>query len=307
LEVMKWESSGIDAIVHAWRDAEGYEGAFEAAAHSLNLHDKSLGVEGLRMRVLEGQLMEEVLGAQVITADDVLVDLRIIKTPEEIEKHRKAIQISEQALERTLANLKLGMTERQIATMLSQFQTELGGSGDSFHPIALVGTRSVLPHGVPSDAQLQQGDALLLDFGTVYEGYVSDITRTFFVGEPSEQQRAVYEAVLAANTVGRTTPKPGIEPAEVDVATAQTMRDHGFGDYIRHRTGHGLGIDVHEHPNIVETYHRTFEPGMVFTIEPGLYIEGVVGVRIEDNVVITENGAESLTTFPRELRVLNLQ
>ena len=306
LEVSKWENANLPAKVIGWRDDEGYAGAFRQASQALNLDGQQIGVEGLRMRVLEGQLLEDLLGAQVIDADEVFTQLRIIKSPDEIEKHREAIRISEEALQKTLDNLKLGMTEREIATMLSQFQTDLGGGGNSFSPIVLIGARSALPHGVPENIPLQQGDTLLIDFGTVKHGYVSDITRTFFVGEPSAEYRAVYEVVLSANQTGIATAKPRASCEAVDLATSQILKDSDFADYILHRTGHGLGIDVHEFPNITQGDLRELEVGMVFTVEPGLYLAGKLGVRIEDNVVVTADGTECLTSFPKELTVLNL-
>lgn len=306
LEVSKWENANLPAKVIGWRDADGYTEAFQQAGQALKLNGQRIGVEGLRMRVLEGHLLEETLGGQVVDADEVFIQLRIIKSDAEIEKHRQAIRISEKALQQTLDNIKLGMTEREIATMLSQFQTDLGGEANSFAPIVLVGARSALPHGVPENTPLQQGDTLLIDFGTVSAGYVSDITRTFFVGEPSAESRAVYEAVLAANQAGIATTKPTVTCEAVDLATSQVLQDSGFGDYILHRTGHGLGIDVHEFPNITQGDLRELEAGMVFTVEPGLYLAGKLGVRIEDNLAVTANGAECLTTFSKELTVLNL-
>lgn len=307
LEMKQLRETGFPGTYFAWTDAEGYADAFTNATEILNLAGKNIGVEGLRMRVKEGQLIQHYApGSQIIDADEALIDLRIVKTPEEVEFHRRAVRVSEQALSQLLEELQIGMTERQIARRLSELQIELGGAGDSFSPTVLVGPRSALPHGQPGDTPLQQGDTLLIDFGTIYKGYVSDITRTFFVGEPSARARAIYETVLAANTTGREAAGPGATGNDIDTQTTEALKNAGFEDYIKHRTGHGLGIDIHEHPNISRGETRSLEPGMVFTIEPGLYVEGEVGVRIEDNIVVTEDGAESLTTFPRELKVLDL-
>lgn len=307
LEEQKLKEYGFTGELFVWSDVDGYQGAFGKAVQRMNLAGKRIGVEGLQMRVLEGHLLQEfAVGSHVIPADEQLVNLRIIKSDEEISLHRKAIQVSEEALHRTLRDLKLGMTERQIAQILTQHQTELGGEQDSFAPLILIGPRSALPHGSPSDTRLERGLTLLIDYGTVYGGYVSDITRTFFVGEPPEKFRALYAAVLGANEAGRQKVHPGVPAEEVDSAAAAILRQSGFGEYIIHRTGHGLGIDIHEHPNIVQGNKRLLEPGMVFTIEPGLYIPGEFGVRIEDNIVVTPDGGESLTSFPRELMILGL-
>lgn len=307
LEEQKLKEHGFDGQLFVWSDTEGYHGAFGKAIHGMKLVGKRIGVEGLQMRVLEGQLLQEFApGSNIIPADEDLINLRIIKSAEEIALHRKAIEISEEALRRTLQEIKLGITEREIAQILTQHQTELGGEQDSFAPLILIGPRSALPHGMPGDTPLEHGLPLLIDYGTVYGGYVSDITRTFFVGEPSEQFKALYAAVLGANEAGRQKVHPGVAAEDVDSAAAGVLRQSAFAPYIIHRTGHGLGIDVHEHPNIVQGYKRLLEPGMVFTIEPGLYIPGEFGVRIEDNMVVTPDGGESLTSFPRELMILDL-
>lgn len=305
LEVQRIHEAGFTGHVLAWRDADGYLGAFDQAAALLGLAGKRVGVEGLTMRVKEGQIIEG-LGASVIDADPDLVNLRVHKLPDEIENHRRAMQISERALATLLEQIQLGMTERHIAKLLSDLQGEYGGAGNSFETIVLIGPRSAMPHGEPGDTPLQQGDTLLIDFGTRYNGYISDITRTFFVGEPSAQVKAMYAAVLAANQAARQAARPGITGAELDRIATQQLIDAGFSDYIKHRTGHGIGMDVHEHPNVSAENTRPMEAGMVFTIEPGLYAEGLVGIRIEDNVTITPDGAETLTTFPRELTVLDL-
>jgi Xaa-Pro dipeptidase len=305
LELDHLHETGFPAQFFAWADADGYEDAFRQAMAALGLRDKRIGVEGFKMRFREGQVIAG-MGATVVDAEAPLVDLRIIKSAEEIENHRRAVQISETALGQLLEHLKLGMTERQIARRLSELQAELGGEADAFGPTVLIGARSALPHGNPGDTPLKNGDVLLIDYGTRVNGYVSDITRTFVVGQPTERFRQFYATVLAANEAGRQTARPGVSGEDIDRATANVLRDGGLGDYIKHRTGHGIGLDVHEHPNITIGDTRPLAPGMAFTIEPGLYAAGEFGIRIEDNVVVTADGAESLTTFPRDLTILEL-
>ncbi|NDJ85089.1 MAG: aminopeptidase P family protein [Chloroflexi bacterium] len=307
LEMQQLVETGFPGNYFAWTDADGYTSAFQQASQALDLPGKRIGVEGLTMRVREANLItEHAPGAAIIDADAVLVDLRLLKSKEEIAHLRAANAISQQALEQLLPRIKEGMTERQIARMLSQLQRDLGGENDAFGPIVLVGQRTALPHGEPGDAVLKRGDAVLIDFGTRVHGYPSDITRTFFTGEPTDRMRKVYDTVLTANENARQTARPGITGAEIDQAATQILHDEGFGEYVKHRTGHGLGLDIHEHPNISPENTRPLEPNMVFTIEPGLYLTGAFGVRIEDNVVTTQDGAESLTTFPRELTVLDI-
>ncbi len=307
LEAQQFVETGFPGQVHRWTDADGYESAFAAAFGNLDLDGKTIGVEGLRMRYRDVLLLQKHTTAQIVDTDPVLDQLRLHKSAQEIEYHRKAAQISEAALSTLLSELKVGMTERQIARRLDELQTQLGGEGVSFPSTVLVGARSALPHGESSDYALQHSDILLIDYGTRYKGYVSDITRVFFVGQPVPQLEAVYNAVLAANEAGRLAARTGISGAALNDIVANVLREHGYGEYIVHRTGHGIGLDVHEHPNISTENNHPLAAGMVFTIEPGLYLPGVGGVRIEDNVAIgPDGGVDVLTTFPRDLQVLDL-
>jgi Xaa-Pro dipeptidase len=306
LEADLFTSHGFDAKLFPWNDSEGYENAFHKALGELNLAGKKMGVEGLKMRFFEAEILRRIapqLG--IVNADTPLSKLRIHKDADEIAKHRKAIELSEEALRRTLQEVRVGQTEMEIQNRLVAHLNAVGGQSMSFDPIVLAADNSAMPHGhARSDYAIQVGDPLLFDFGTTWEGYLADITRTFFVQQVSDQHRKVYEAVLAANTTGREACKPGAVAAAVDELTRQALVDAGFEHLIAHRTGHGLGMDAHEWPNIAKTDETVLEPGMFFTIEPGLYEAGSIGVRIEDNVVVTENGAESLTTFPRELSLV---
>lgn len=302
LEVDRLAESGIPFKVFPWTDSEGYAGAFAAAAGELKLDDKRLGVEELRMRVLESDVIQELMpGIRLVHGGDALAELRLRKDADAIASLRAAIAISEGALQACLADVRPGMTEREIASRLVVAQLERGGGKHPFEPIVLAGPRSALPHGEPGERRVAEGEPLLFDFGTSVDGYASDITRTVSVGAPSARLAEVYAVVQAANAAGRAAAGPGVPAQEVDRITRKVIEDAGFGAYFTHRTGHGLGLEAHEGPNIVEGNTRALEPGMVFTIEPGIYIPGEVGVRIEDNLVITGEGAESLTTFPREL------
>ena len=172
-------------------------------------------------------------------------------------------------------------------------------------PLVQSGPNSALPHGRTGNRPVSGGDLLLIDFTTTVDGYYGDMTRTFIVGRHADdRQQEVYAAVKAANEAGREAARPGVSCQDVDRAARGAIDDAGYGEYFIHRTGHGLGLDVHEPPSIVEGNQLQLEEGMVFTIEPGIYIDGWGGVRIEDNVVVTENGVESLTTFDRELRII---
>ncbi|MBZ0306341.1 MAG: Xaa-Pro peptidase family protein [Anaerolineae bacterium] len=306
LEVELFSSHGFDAELVQWHDADGYDSAFQQVVKLLRLDGKTIGVEGQRMRFFEGEaLRRHAPNANVFSADKQIAKLRLHKDAEAIAALRKAIQISEQALEATLQAVQVGMTELQIATLLERHMSDLGGEGIAFTTTVLAGENSARPHGmVRSDYYLQAGEPLLFDFGATYGGYNADITRTFFVKSVSDEHRAIYETVKKANAAGREAVKPGVTAEAVDLTTLQVLKDDGFESLIVHKTGHGLGMDVHEEPYIMRGNLEKLEPGMVFTVEPGLYKPGSIGVRIEDNVVVTDSGVDTLTTFDRDLRII---
>ncbi len=291
----------------AWSDANGYQQAFQDALSALRLTgDKTLGVDGMTMRVFEWLALGQA-GLKLDQTQDVgqqLLLQRAIKTPYELNALKHAILIAEEALAKTLERVHVGMTEVQIVSVLSEELQTGGSEGHSFEPIVLIGEKSALPHGNPSDRVLAQNEVLLIDFGCRKDGYPSDITRTFVMGTPSNDFRRIYEAVKEANAAARAFAKPGVTCEAVDSVARAVIEKAGFGQYFTHRTGHGLGLEVHELPNISPNNDMVLQVGMVFTIEPGIYIPNVGGVRIEDNVVITETGSESLTTFPRDLQTL---
>jgi Xaa-Pro dipeptidase len=286
-----------------YSDAEGYHSAFGRACQALA--GKRIGVEGLSMRVIESELIEEYAArATVDIADNVIGTVRLHKQENELAAMRRAIAISEAALEATISQVRAGMTERAVVNILQREMTEHGGAGNAFEPIVLVGAKSALPHGTPDDTPIREGDLLLFDFGTTFDHYPADITRTFAVGHIDPEFAKIYETVLRANEAAIRLLRPGVIAQDVDRAARKVITDAGYGEYFIHRTGHGLGLDIHEAPNMVEGNTQALEPGMVFTIEPGIYIPGKGGVRIEDNVAITADGVEVLTSFPKALRVI---
>ncbi|MCA3554948.1 Xaa-Pro peptidase family protein [Aestuariivirga sp.] len=308
LEMGSFAPIGFPGKVFPWRDEQGYMGAFMAAGEALpQLREGTrVGVEGQRMRVFDLFALQQALpGAEFVDIHGEISKVRLHKTPEEVELQRKAIRISEAALEATLAEVKVGMTETEVERILLRNLFSQGADGLSFAPIVAAGDNAAKPHAhARPDYHLKPGDALLIDFGGACQGYCADITRTFFVREVSDYDRAFYETVLAANAKGREVSRPGITASDVDDAVLTVLEQSQFAQFARHKTGHGLGLDVHEAPQIMRGNRDLLEPGMVFTIEPGLYREGEAGVRIEDDVVVTENGIECLTSFPRELRIV---
>ena len=258
------------------------------------------------MRVFDLFALQQALpGARFIDAHAAISTIRLHKTADEIERQRKAIRISEAALEATLGEVRVGMTETEVEAILLRHLFSEGADGLSFAPIVAAGDNAAKPHAhARPDYRIKPGDALLFDFGGTWQGYSADITRTVFVKEVSDYDRAFYETVLAANERGRAMSRPGITASDLDDAVLKVLEQSQFVQFSRHKTGHGLGLDVHEAPQIMRGNAQVLEPGMVFTIEPGLYRDGEAGVRIEDNVVVTEDGIECLTTFPRELRLV---
>ena len=308
LEMGSFAPIGFDGKVFDWRDEAGYMGAFLAAGAALPQlrNGARIGVEGQRMRVFDLLALQKALpGADFVDIHAEISAIRLHKTPQEIELQRHAIRLSEAALEATLADIRVGMTESQIEGLLLRNLFAQGADGLAFAPIVAAGDNAAKPHAhARPDYRIKPGDALLFDFGGSYQGYSADITRTFFVGHVSDYDRAFYETVLAANARGRAVSRAGISASDVDDAVQKVLEQSQFAEYRRHKTGHGLGLDVHEAPQIMRGNTQVLEPGMVFTIEPGLYRSGEAGVRIEDDVVVTDTGIDCLTSFPRDLRLV---
>ncbi len=296
----------MDWRLFPWSDEQGPEGAFVAASQALGLAGRTVAVEELVMRVRELRLIEaSAPGVRLADAGPLLANLRMRKDVAEVGKMKQAVAIAEAALEATLGRVHVGMTEREIANDLVLEMLGRGAEGLPFEPIVLAGPRSALPHGAPGGRRVDPGDLLLFDFGVNVGGYASDITRTFAVGpahSADKELRRVYDVVRRANEAGRKAACPGVEIQEVDRAARKVIVEAGYGQYFTHRTGHGLGLEGHEPPYVCEGDMTLLEPGMTFTVEPGVYLPGRWGVRIEDDVVITPDGCESLTTFDRELR-----
>ena len=305
LEIPLFQRHPIPAHIVSYSDAEGYACAFRDALARIGASGATIGVEGLHMRFFEGEAIRAAApGARVVDASDALAGLRLHKDTDEIASLRRAIAISEAALAATFAEIKIGMSEIDAAAILEGHIFALGGEGLSFGAILHAGANTHLPHLGPLDYRIQHGDPLIVDFGATVDGYCADITRTVFVGAANDEQRKFYSLVQAANEAGRAAAAPGAPCEAVDIAARQVFIDAGCAHLIRHRTGHGIGLEAHEAPYMVVGNRRLMESGMVFTVEPGIYRDGEIGVRIEDNLLITEDGAESLTSFTRDLTVI---
>ncbi|MBZ0303511.1 MAG: Xaa-Pro peptidase family protein [Anaerolineae bacterium] len=293
----------LEARAFAWSDTDGYMGALEEAVRELGLQGGTLGVDGFSMRVSEWlafQSVDQTLRVQAVERE--LVNIRARKMPDEIDCMRRAIRLSERALENVLAEVKPGMTEREIAARLSEELNAQGSQGNAFGPLVQTGPNSALPHGATSGRALGADEFLLIDYGGLVEGYPADITRTFCLGTPTAEMQKMYDVVLAANRAAVAAAGPGAAMGAVDKAARDVIEAAGYGKYFIHRTGHGLGLDIHEPiPQIAAGVPDLLEAGMAFTIEPGVYVPGLGGVRVEDNVVVTDTGVDVLTSFPRTL------
>ncbi len=304
LELRSWDLVEFEGKVFDWRDQDGYARAFADLTEHLGI--SSLAVEGQVMRVFVHHAFKTAQpDLRIIDGEAAISGLRVIKTPDDVAAMRAAIEISERALARTLAGVRIGQTETEIEQALIQALFAEGAEDQAFHPIVAAGDGSARPHAsARPDYRVKAGDALLLDFGARKHGFAADITRTVFLRHVTDEGRAVYDTVLRANRRGHEVTRAGVTAHEIDDAVIGVLEASPFADRIRTKTGHGLGRDVHEAPYIMRGNHTVLKAGTVFTNEPGLYEIGNFGVRIEDVVLVTDTGSTSLTTFPTDLQVL---
>jgi Xaa-Pro dipeptidase len=277
--------------------------AFQAAANQAGLKGKKIGVEPRGLRFLELDLLTKAIpGAHFQAADNAIAALRMYKDESEIANIQQAADIAQAALLAILPMIKPGVTENTISSDLSMELTRQGSNPRlPFFPIVSGGPNSANPHAAPSDRPLQEGDLLVIDYGANVGGYLSDITRTFAIGEVDPEFKKIGDIVLAANQAGREAVKPGATAGSVDHAARSIIEAEGYGKYFFHRTGHGLGLEGHEDPYIISGSDLVLEPGMTFTVEPGIYLPDRNGVRIEDDVVVNSEGVHSFTSLQREL------
>lgn len=280
--------------------------AFEKAGEYLGLKGAKIAVEPIHFRFQElSYLQDNIENCQILNGQSLFNELRLHKSAEEVQNMRQAAIIAENALEETLKLARPGVSEHELAAELVT-QMLRGGSDPTlpFNPIVGSGPNSADPHAEVSDRKLEPGDFLLFDWGARYKGYCSDITRTFAIGEASDKQREVYHTVLAANRAGLSAVRPGVSCGSLDEIARAVITGAGYGEFFTHRLGHGLGLEEHEEPYIFGGNSLLLEKGMSFTDEPGIYLPGDFGVRIEDDVIVTEDGGITTTNFSRELRIL---
>lgn len=267
---------------------------------ALGLSQVVVEADYLTLAALE-KLREKLEGVELKPVSDVVSPLRVVKDAEEIGIIRAACGIVDRAFEYALGLLRPGASERDVALDLNYWMMKNGADSEGFETIVVSGDRSALPHGRPSEKRIQPGDLVTLDFGAKLSGYTSDITRTVVVGKATDKQREVYETVLGANEAAIAAIRPGAEGKAIDGVARDFITQRGYGDYFGHGLGHGLGLHVHDHVCLSQVSTLVLEPGIVTTVEPGVYIEGWGGVRIEDDVLVTQSGHEVLTTAPKHL------
>ncbi len=236
--------------------------------------------------------------------ENIINNMRSVKEISEIEYIKKAQSIAEDAFEHILTFIRPGVTEKRIALELDFYMLSHGAEALSFETIAVTGKKTSMPHGVPDDTVVENGDFITMDFGAVYKGYHSDMTRTVAVGNVSAEQRKIYEIVLSAQKTSLETLKKGVSCKCADAAARDIIANAGYGDFFGHGTGHGVGIEIHELPNLSPRSDAILQVGNIVTVEPGIYIPNKFGVRIEDMALITEEGYENLTNTPKELIIL---
>lgn len=271
------------------------------------LEVKTLSIEGARTTVKRlASLQKEFPFVEFETEklDGEIDLLRAVKSKEECEKIEKAQRIAEKAFELLLPSIKVGKAERELSLELDYTMLKLGAQALSFETIAVSGKNGSMPHGVPSEKKIESGDFVTFDFGAVFEDYHSDMTRTVAVGEVSEKQREVYETVLKAQNAGISAVAAGKKCRDVDFAARSIIENAGYGEYFGHGLGHGVGVEIHEYPTVSPRSDSVLEKGNIVTVEPGIYIPGEFGVRIEDMVLVTEDGCLNITKCPKELLVL---
>ncbi|SER80669.1 Xaa-Pro aminopeptidase [Psychrobacillus sp. OK032] len=276
----------------------------EVANQVTGMGIQSLGFEKEDLTYSSFELYKKAVKADLVPLTGLVEKIRLIKTDEEISIIKAACRIADEAYEHIVTYIKPGMTELEVSNELEFFMRKRGATSSSFDTIVASGVRSALPHGVASDKVIEVGEFVTLDFGAIYNGYISDTTRTVAVGEPSEQLKEIYQVVLDSQLLALEKVKPGMTGKEADAIARDYIASKGYGEAFGHSLGHGIGLEVHEGPGLSFRSDIVLEPGMVITIEPGIYLPNIGGVRIEDDALVTENGLEKLTHSTKELLIL---
>lgn len=291
-QVIQWDQKGYyEPLISAVR---------KDGIRKLGVEDDEMTVAGfdkLRSEMAKAGLRR----LQLQPLRDYVTAYRAVKQTDEIRRIREAEAVGDRAFARLLPRLEAGMTEKQVAAWIEFLMKEEGADGFSFDTIAASGIHSAMPHAVPTEKKLEAGDFLTMDFGCRYKGYCSDMTRTVVIGSASDRQKQVYDTVLQAQQTALERIRPGMTGKEIDALARNVIDKAGYGSCFGHSLGHSVGLEIHEKPCFSPKEEKVIQPGMVITVEPGIYIENFGGVRIEDMVIITENGCENITHSPKKL------
>jgi len=279
-----WVPGAQRAVERAGVKSVGFE------SHSLSYHHWS-------------ELSAAIPDIRLVPEEDLVGRLRLVKDEAETALIREAVRIADLAYAHIAKFIKPGLTERDVAAELDFFMRRNGADKEGFDTIVASGPRSALPHGKSSDRMISKGELIVLDFGAAFQGYHSDITRTFVLGPPDDRQDEIYGIVLEAQSKAISALRPGLLGGDVDSVAREYIAERGFGEHFGHGLGHGLGLDVHDGRVLARASEIMLEAGMVVTVEPGIYIPGWGGIRIEDDVLVTDSGAEVLTQSPRRLAI----
>ena len=267
---------------------------------------KRVGIEEAYLTVERWQKMKTAFPAdtELVPAGKLLTELRSAKTEEELAVMQKAQDITDQVFAEICDFLHAGVTESEVAAQLTYLQMKHGAEGNSFPPIVASGANGSMPHAIPTAKPIQKGEFVTMDFGCIYQGYCSDMTRTVAIGQPSDEMRRVYDAVLEAQLAGIAAAKAGVPGCDVHNAAWDVLKKYGYGDYFGHGFGHSLGIEIHENPRFSPLWDKPIPAGATLSAEPGIYLPGKFGVRIEDVIMLTEDGCIDVTHSPKELMIL---
>ncbi|OFW47511.1 MAG: hypothetical protein A2163_05910 [Actinobacteria bacterium RBG_13_35_12] len=291
-----------DTEIFMWKDSGNFLDAIRSTSKKYHLDGKTIAINNT-IRGIDLIDIEGILNAKFINGHDILENLRVIKNKGEIEKLRKAAKLADEVMGETIDYICPGITERDIKKKIEELFMQKGADL-SFEPIVASGPNSSMPHYCEDSRVIQEKDIIILDLGCKYKGYYSDISRTVFVGGITDEEKKVYDIILRANKAGEETAKQGVKAEDVDKASRDIIKSEGYGQYFLNRTGHGIGISVHEAPYIKTGNKQILERGMAFSVEPGIYMQNKFGIRIEDIIVIGVDGPEVLNNFTKEIIVI---
>lgn len=307
LEVTKARSAPVELELFVYQDNPAtWTEAIRKACRYLDWERRetlALDIEEDRLRMLEARFVQSAVPQVHWARTGQLSAMRMHKDEQEIALMRRAVQIAEGGLTQSLPLIRAGMTEKDLSAEIGM-QVQRAGSEGPSNPMVAAGPNGANPHASVSSRKLQPGDLLVIDFGALYQGYCADLTRTFAVSYIPPEYARIAQVATEANTAGRSAAQPGVTAGSIDRAARDVIEAAGYGPFFIHRTGHGLGCEPHEEPYLFAENPLVLEPGMVFTVEPGIYLPGQAGARVEDDVVITPAGSETLSTMPRELIVV---